>query len=73
LTESNGHLILSIKRIGDSIQRIMPAWTDAHMPLASHVRGMLAFGLEECNELDAAERMAIEVRAAHSFTPTYAA
>ncbi|XP_055996633.1 tetratricopeptide repeat protein 38-like [Ostrea edulis] len=41
----------------DSIARAMPHWKSS-MPLYSYLFGMHAFGLEECNHYDEAERLA---------------
>jgi tetratricopeptide (TPR) repeat protein len=40
----------------DSVARVMPAWEDG-APASGFVRGMYAFGLEECGEYDAALEM----------------
>ncbi|XP_062585103.1 tetratricopeptide repeat protein 38-like [Saccostrea cucullata] len=41
----------------DSIARVMPHWKSS-MPLYSYLYGMHAFGLEECNHYEEAERLA---------------
>lgn len=43
----------------DRVARVLGHW-DQSMPGYSYIKGMLAFGLEECNEFDLAEQAAAE-------------
>ncbi len=60
--------------LGDAVNlrnrpaRVLPVW-DAGMPGASYVKGMYAFGLEECNQYALAERYGCEALAADPRDP----
>ncbi|XP_054156914.1 tetratricopeptide repeat protein 38-like [Oppia nitens] len=45
-------------QIRDSIARVLPVWDQSSLPLKSYIHGMYAFGLEETQFYDKAEREA---------------
>ncbi|NWU98422.1 TTC38 protein, partial [Upupa epops] len=49
-------------QLRDSVARVYPFWT-SDVPLSSYVKGYYAFGLEETNMFDRAEKIALEALA----------